>query len=103
MADFLCAHVSEFIDRARLTGARDRGDVLNVRSAHNGKVTIEAKDHGGEYHIGAWLTEVEVERANDGAVAGVVVMKRRGIADPGRQVVVMTMADLVALLTGDRP
>jgi hypothetical protein len=33
----------------------------------------------------------------------VVVVKRRATADPGDQVVLMTMRDLVALLTGVRP
>ena len=47
--------------------------------------------------------EVDIERGNDDAVAGVVVIKRRATADPGDQVVAMTLRDLVALLTGERP
>lgn len=30
-------------------------------------------------------------------------MKRRGITDPGAQIVLMTVRDLIALLTGHRP
>ena len=37
------------------------------------------------------------------AAVGVVVIKRRGVSDPGDQVVAMTRRDLVALLTGERP
>jgi hypothetical protein len=43
-----------------------------------------------------------VERVNDGALAGVVVAKRRGVTDPDEQIVLMTVRDLVALITGQR-
>ena len=36
------------------------------------------------------------------AVAGIVVAKRRGTTAPGEQWVVMTLADLVSILTGSR-
>lgn len=102
MADYLARHVSDFIDRRVKTGARDKGDLAGVR-AHGERVVVEVKDYGGRFLIGPWLREVEVERANDDAVAGVVVIKRRGVSDPGSQVVVTTVRDLAALLTGQRP
>jgi hypothetical protein len=39
------------------------------------------------------------------AIAGMVIAKRRGIGytNPGDQLVLMTVRDLVALLTGSRP
>ena len=40
---------------------------------------------------------------NDDALAGIVVAKRRAVTDPGSQWVLMTLNDLVALLTGSRP
>jgi hypothetical protein len=102
IADYLARHVSEFIDRRVKTGAADTGDLVNVR-AFGKRVVVEAKDYGGRFLIGPWLREVDVERGNDDAVAGVVVIKRRATADPGDQVVAMTVRDLVALLTGERP
>jgi hypothetical protein len=43
------------------------------------------------------------DRESGDADVGLVVAKRRGTADPGDQYVLMTLRDLVALLTGERP
>ncbi|WP_222844471.1 hypothetical protein [Saccharomonospora sp. CUA-673] len=40
---------------------------------------------------------------NDDAAVGLVIHKRHGNANPAEQWVSMTVADLVALLTGERP
>ncbi len=102
VADYLAAHVDDHIDRRTRNGAKDRGDLGGLR--HMGqRIVVECKDHGGRHLIGPWLAEVEVERGNDDAGVGIVIAKRRGTADPGDQVVVLTVADLVALLTGTRP
>jgi hypothetical protein len=52
-----------------------------------------------------WLREADIERGNDDALAGMVIAKRRGVGytNPGDQLVLMTVRDLVALLTGSRP
>lgn len=90
------------IERRAKTGAKDRGDIAGVR--HMGqRVVIEAKDHGGRFLVGPWLTEAEIERGNDDAGVGLVIAKRRGTTAPGDQVVMMTVADLVSLMTGSRP
>lgn len=89
------------IDRRPRNGAKDRGDIGGVR-VHGQRLVIETKDYGGRYNVGPWLTEAEIERGNDDAIAAVVVAKRRGISDPLEQVVFMTLRDLVALLTGQR-
>lgn len=102
VADYLRDHVSEFIDRRVKTGAKDKGDIAGLRS-HGNRVVVEAKDYGGRFLLGPWLTEVDIERGNDDAAVGVVVIKRRATTDPGDQVVAMTLRDLVALLTGERP
>ena len=90
------------IERRAKNGALDRGDIASVR-AHGQRLVIEAKDYGGRYDVGTWLREAETERVNDGALAGVVIAKRRGTTDPGDQVVIMTTRDLVALISGTRP
>lgn len=90
------------IERRSKNGAKDRGDIASVR--HMGqRVVIECKEYGGRYQVGPWLAEAEIERGNDDAGVGLVVAKRRGTRDPGEQVVMMTLADLASLLTGERP
>lgn len=104
VTDYLRVHVSRFIEKMPLYGGKDRGDAANVETFNELPVAVEFKDYGGRFLVGTWLTEVEVERLNlPNAVAGVVVAKRRGTTDPGRQVVFMTVDDLVALLSGKRP
>lgn len=102
IADCLNATVDDRIDRRVKTGAQDRGDIGGVR--HMGmRVVIETKDCGGRYNVGPWLTETETERGNDDAGIGLVIAKRRGTTNPLEQVAFMTVRDLVALLTGERP
>lgn len=90
------------IDRRARTGAKDRGDITGMRHM-GGRLVIECKDYGGRLLPAAWTTEAETERGNDDALAGIVIAKRRGTTDPGRQWVLMTVDELVALLTGTRP
>ena len=102
IADCLATHVDDRIDRRAKTGAKDKGDIGGLR--HMGqRVVIEAKDYGGRYQVGTWLTEAEIERGNDDAGVGLVIAKRRGTADPLDQTVLMTVRDLISLITGTRP
>jgi hypothetical protein len=101
VADYLAEHVDDRIDRRVRTGARDCGDIAGLR-VHNQRVAVECKNTRA-WTPGEWLREAEKERVNDSALAGVVVAKRHGSADPGEQVVLMTLADFAALLTGVRP
>ena len=103
IANSLSEHVSEFIDRKVRTGAKDQGDVANLRSAHDLKVTVEAKNYGGRFEVGAWLKEAEEERQNAGDDLGIVIAKRRGTTDPLDQVCFMDVRTLIGLVTGDRP
>jgi hypothetical protein len=90
------------IERRARNDSKDRGDISGVRHM-TGRVVVECKDMGGQLRVGEWLTETEIERLNDDAIAGLAVCKRRGKAQPGDQVVLLTLRDLVALLTGQRP
>ncbi len=101
VADYLAAHVDDRVDRRAKTGAKDRGDIAGLRHM-GGRVVVECKDTA-RLELGAWTREAEVERGNDDALVGLVVHKRRGVADPGEQYVTCTLRDLVALLTGERP
>ena len=101
VAAYLNTHVDDRIERRRMSGANDRGDISGLR--HMGqRIVVECKDYGGQLKPGPWVEEAEVERLNDSAGVGIVVAKRRGTTTPGDQFVLMTLADLVALLTGSR-
>lgn len=102
VADYLATQLGDDrIDRRPKMGAKDRGDIAAVR-VHGQRVVIECKDTA-LLQIGPWLNEAEVERGNDDALVGLVVAKRHGIGNPADQIVVMTLADLVALMSGSRP
>lgn len=106
IADYLCRVVDDRIDRRVKTGSKDRGDVGGVRlspALRGGRVVLELKEYGGRLQVSTWLGEAAIERGNDDAVAGLVIAKRRGITAPGRQIVLMEVDDLVALITGERP
>jgi hypothetical protein len=49
-----------------------------------------------------WTREAQLEAGNDDALVGLVVHKRHGVGDPLQRWVSMTLADLVAILTGQR-
>ncbi|GMA26169.1 hypothetical protein GCM10025864_39280 [Luteimicrobium album] len=102
IADYLAEHVDDRIDRRVKTGAKDRGDIAGLRHM-GGRVVVECKDYAGSLVAAQWVREAEIERGNDDAIAGIVVAKRMRNADPGAQYVLMTVRDLVALLTGERP
>lgn len=86
------------IERRRLSGAKDRGDVTGVRTVMGERVVVEVKDHGGRIQAGPWLNEAAVEAGNDDAPVGVVVAKRRGTTRPEDQIVLMTLGGLAVLL-----
>jgi hypothetical protein len=101
IADALAAALDDDrIDRRARTGARDRGDIAGVR-LHGQRVVIECKDVA-TLRLPEWTAEARIESGNDDALVGLVVHKRRGVADPMRQWVTCTVADLVAILSGQR-
>lgn len=101
-AGYLNQHVDNRIERRAKNGAKDRGDIGGIRAMLGGRIVAECKDVA-TMALPAWLREAETERGNDDAVAGVVIHKRRGTAEPADQYVTMTLRDLAALLTGERP
>jgi hypothetical protein len=101
VATYLATTFDDRIERRRLAGANDRGDIAGMRVA-NQRVVVECKNYGGQLQVGSWLNEAEVERVNDQALAGLVVAKRRGTTRPGDQIVFLTLENLIALLNGRR-
>lgn len=101
VADALALHVDHRIDRKVKSGAKDKGDIANLQ-AHNQKVTVEAKNYGGQIKAAEWAAEGAVERENDKGLAWVVVAKRKGTTDPLKQWVLMELGELIALINGSR-
>ena len=99
IADFLRDNLDDRIDRRVKTGAKDCGDIANVRDSHNRRICIETKDYGGRLNLPQWIKEAHTEADNDGAEVGIVIAKRRGTTDPGKQWVAMDLNDLIQLLT----
>jgi hypothetical protein len=101
VADYLAAHVDDRVDRRVRNGSKDRGDITGLR--HLGQRLVVEVKNTARWTPGPWLDEADVERGNDDATVGLVVAKRHGKGDPGDAVVLMSLRDLAALLTGDRP
>lgn len=101
-ADYLRDRTGQvFIDKQSKYGARDRGDIANVLW-HGHRLVIECKEIITPA-LPEWTREAQLEARNAGAIAGVVVSKRKGSAKPGEQWVHMTVDDLVQLLTAPLP
>ena len=101
IADHLAAHIDDRIDRRVKTGGKDKGDIAGLR-VHGQRVVLECKDVA-RLNLAGWVTEADIERGHDDALAGFVVHKRRGTTDAGDQYVTGTVRDLIALISGDRP
>lgn len=86
------------IERRAKTGAKDRGDITGLLMRGR-RVVVECKDCA-RLELPRWLEEAEVERGNDDAAFGLVVHKRKGVADPAEQYVTMTLGTLAAMLAG---
>ncbi|MEE2058952.1 hypothetical protein [Rhodococcus artemisiae] len=102
IADYLATHIDDRIERRRLNGINDRGDLTGLK-VHGLRTVVECKNYGGRFEVGTWLGETETARHNDHADIALVAAKRRGTTHPGNQVVFMTLDDLIALITGRRP
>ena len=101
VADYLAVILEDDrIDRRPKAGAKDRGDIGGLR-IHGQRIVAECKDTT-RLSLPEWTAEAHIEAGNDDALVGVVIHKRHGVGDPGRQWVAMTVDDLAALITGYR-
>lgn len=100
VADYLAEHVDDRIDRRPRTGNKDRGDITGLR--HMGeRIVIECKNTT-RLALADWMKQTETERGNDDALAGLIIHKRHGKANPADQWVTTTLRELTALLNGYR-
>ena len=100
VAGYLRTHIDDRIERRRLGGAHDRGDIASFR--HMGqRIVVEVKNTS-RTELGVWAGEAETERGNDDAGSWLVIHKRHGKGAASEQWVTTTLGELVALLTGSR-
>jgi len=83
----------QYAERRRLMGAHDRGDIAGTPG-----ITWEIKNQKA-LDFPAWLRELAAEQANTGDPVGVLVVKPRGVTDPGDWWCVMTGRQMIQLLT----
>lgn len=101
VADYLAKALDDDrIDRRVKRGIKDTGDIGGVR-VHGQRLVIEVKNTS-RTDLAGWIAESEVEQGNDDALSAVVISKRKGTTNVGRWYVHMTVAQLVALLTGQK-
>ncbi len=101
VADYLAEELDDDrIDRAPKAGAKDKGDIANVRMGDH-KIVIECKDVT-RMNLPTWVREARAEAENAGALTGIVVHKRHGVANPAQQWVTMTLGEFAKLLKGHR-
>ena len=84
------------IDRRVKSGAQDKGDIGGLRTRDGARLVVECKNTT-RLDLGHWVREAGIEAENDNAIAGIVVHKRRGKADPLEQYVTMTLRDLLLI------
>lgn len=96
-ADYMRDVTGQPIDRLVKTGAKDRGDVGPFRNAQGDLVAVECKNTT-RLALPQWIGEAHTEAVNYGAATGVIVHKRRGVTDPGKQWVTMTLDDLLTIM-----
>lgn len=100
IADFIKeATQNDTVDRLIRSGAKDRGDIANVK-INGHRIAIETKDCS-KIDLPGWTAEAKVEAKNYGALAGFVIAKRRGTTDPSKQWLIGTVSELIALITGE--
>jgi hypothetical protein len=81
-------------ERRALNSSKDRGDVAGIPG-----VVLEVKS-GARLALPEWLRETEIERANDGATYGLLVIKPKGVGATkvDQWPVVLPLAAMVRLL-----
>lgn len=98
-ASYLAEVTGAEVVRRQRTG-QDRGDIHGVYLG-DGRIVVECKAIA-RIALASWWAEANAERANDGALAAIVVHKRVGKGQPADQWVTMTLGEFAALLTGTR-
>jgi hypothetical protein len=79
------AHGAPHVERRRLNGSNDRGDITGLPG-----VVIEVKS-GARIDLPGWLNELRVEMDNDRADMGAVIIRPKGKPNPADWIVAMPL------------
>lgn len=94
--DFFVDEWDDRIVRLALAGSKDCGDLANFRIGDH-KIAVECKDHRS-MELASWVAEAQREAENLGALASIVVHKRRGKGAAQEQYVTCTLGDFFKML-----
>src|SRR5699024_1623282 len=94
-------HLGPETCRRTTSGAKDRGDIhgLYIR----GLRTVAECKNTKAAQLGTHWAEVEVERGNDDADVGLLILKRHGKGQALDQWVTLTLRELLTIVMGVRP
>ena len=94
VVDYLRDNGVPHAERRALNGANDRGDIAGIAG-----VVLEVKS-GARLELPAWMREAEVERMNDNAAYGLLIIKPKGVGTTriGEWPVVMPLSRALRLL-----
>ncbi len=92
VVDWFRTHGRPHVERRRLTGTADKGDLAGIPGC-----VIEVKNEA-RIDLPGYLRELAVEMANANADTGVVIVKRRGSTDVGGWYAVLTVEAWQALM-----
>ena len=100
VADYLAQHFDDRNDIRTKTGSKYRVDITVVLNWGQ-RLVLECKNTT-RLALADWMKQAEIERGNDDALAGLIIHKRHGKANPADQWVTTTLKELTALLNGHR-
>lgn len=81
------------VERRRLAGVADRGDIAGFAD-----LCVEVKSGGGKLLIPEWLRQLEVERVNAGASIGQLAVRPRGATNGAQWWAIRPLVDDLDLL-----
>lgn len=86
-------------ERTRAGYARDAGDIHFYATPVRPPLAIgQCKATPKSYDLAGFLRDAETQRQEAQAAYGFAVVKRKGVTDPGQQIVVMTYQTVLCLL-----
>ena len=85
-----CCGAGFSADRTRAGYARDHGDIHLASGPAGPAVILQCKNHA-RIDLAGWLDDLAEQVEASGAEHGALVVKRRGVGNPGRSYVVMEL------------
>lgn len=97
ISNYLAKTIDDRIDRKVRTGAKDTGDIANLRTTNGQRITVECKNTT-RTNLAGWWNEATTERDNAGDDLAIIIHKRHGVGDPAQQWATLTVEELTKLI-----